>query len=80
MFICLNYHGHANTVQIIYVALDGCSDGEIQLRPALNEREGTVQICVGGVMGTICDTFWSSQDAAVACKQLGLPFLGVLPL
>ena len=36
-----------------------------------NEREGTIQICLGGVWGTVCDNSYGSTDAQVVCTQLG---------
>ena len=32
--------------------------------------EGRLELCVNNAWGTICDTLFGPQDAAVACSQL----------
>ena len=53
-------------------AQQSCSyNGDIRLIGGLNEREGRVEVCIGGVWGTVCHYDWSSSDARVVCRQLG---------
>ena len=55
-------------------------DGELRLMGGPSEREGRVEMCYGGVWGSISDTQWNSLDAAVTCSQLGFEPSGMCSL
>ena len=61
---------------IVCLVSDACSHGDTSLKCGSTEREGTVEICIDGVLGTICHSSWDSLDATVICRQLGFPSLG----
>ena len=53
-----------------------CERGDLRLTgdPNLrlgNELVGRVEICVDEVWGTICDDWFTIEDATVACRQFG---------
>ena len=35
-----------------------------------------MEICHNNIWGTVCDEFWSTLDAEVACRQLGFSSAG----
>ena len=57
-----------------------CVDGELRLVGGPSEREGRLEMCYGGVWGSISDTQWNSLDAAVTCSQLGFEPSGMCSL
>ena len=54
------------------LSLGMCNNGEMRLQNGTN-TSGRVEVCVDGVWGTVCDAFWSTNDAKVVCDALGHP-------
>ncbi len=57
---------------------DSSTIGNVRLLNGNAVNEGRLEICAdkpgdneGPVWGTICDDYWTTQDASVACRQLG---------
>jgi len=57
-----------------------CAYGDIKLQDGRNPLEGGVELCNINQWGTVCDDFWDTTDANVACKQLGFSPIGVYVL
>ncbi|XP_019848942.1 PREDICTED: deleted in malignant brain tumors 1 protein-like [Amphimedon queenslandica] len=49
----------------------GCEEGTVRITDGLIENEGRLEVCVGGVWGSVCDDGWDKTDAHVVCQQLG---------
>ena len=53
----------------------GCTQGDIRLMNfysnSYSRSEGRVEVCYNDEWGTVCNNYWSANDATVACKQLG---------
>ena len=60
-----------------------CSDGDVRLIGGLNKYEGTVEVCLNHVWGSVCRStssfnYWDVQEGHVVCEQLGYQRLGSL--
>lgn len=49
-----------------------CEDGAIQLVNGDFQSEGTIQICMDGQWGTVCDDLFGVEEAKVVCRVLNL--------
>ena len=62
---CLFYHS------------DGCADNDIRLQGGNSLIEGRVEICQNKRWKIISDADWTSSDASVVCRQLGISDTGM---
>jgi hypothetical protein len=61
--------------QSLYIG-QACETGALRLVGGSTSSEGRVEICNSNVWGTVCDDFWGTNDANVACLQLGFSSSG----
>ena len=50
-----------------------CQEGAVRLVNGTFEQEGRVEVCIGGIWGSMCFSTWSNPSANrfVVCNQLG---------
>ena len=58
-----------------------CSDGDVRLINGFTQYEGTVEVCLNHVWGSVCRStnyynYWGMQEGRVVCGQLGYQRLG----
>ena len=74
----MKVHVCSSSISPSYIKARSCPvEGEIRLRGGTKSREGRVEICLGGVWGTVCGIGWDTNDARVVCRQLGYPIIGM---
>ncbi len=54
-----------------------CESGSIRLVDGNSPNEGRVEVCSEEAWGTVCDDFWTAEDANVACLQAGFSRFGL---
>ena len=77
-YLCNNYIAYMRLYILPSLKARNCFvEGEIRLERGSTSREGRVEVCLGGVWGTVCDNGWGVVDARVVCRQLGYPTIGM---
>lgn len=52
--------------------MPACTTGALRLAGlGSNSSSGRVEMCYNGQWGTVCDYLWDTNEATIACKQLG---------
>ena len=54
-----------------------CVDGDVRLIGGQSELEGTLEICLNGTWGSVCDDVWGYEETGVVCNRLGYTSTGL---
>ena len=49
-----------------------CSEGAVRLADGDIGQEGRLEVCLGGVWGSVCGDGWDKTDAYTLCQQMNL--------
>ena len=69
----LNSCGHSQDVGVA-CSNTTCTQGELRLQGGSANYAGRVEICIDNIWGKVCDDFFHTPDAQVACRQLGFQY------
>ena len=73
-------HMHGRIYTHTHTAPQACNNTDIRLVDGSTPNEGRVEICFNNQWGTICDDRFDSNEAQVACRQLGYSNAGAVAL
>ena len=64
----------ANVFLDIATVSSSCNDGDLQLVGGITINQGRLEVCMNGAWGSVCDSddIFTTDEAIVACRQLGL--------
>ena len=65
-----------NVMTLHVISTVVCVQGDIRLVGGSTAREGRVEVCNNNAWGTVCDDAFGTNDARVACRQLGFSDTG----
>ena len=56
----------------LYSFTESCAtQGTLRLVGGQTSEEGRLEVCIGGLWGSVCDNYWSTHNARVVCRELG---------
>ena len=81
VFLCSACCGAGKLIQFWYklklVAFcTGCSVVNDTIQLVGGDTQGLVEICQDNQWESVCDFLWTNTKAALACRELGLPYTG----
>ena len=72
-----SFRSIAAVLFIVVIIHLGCANGALRLAGSgSSSTQGRVEICYSNRWGTVCDDYWGTSNAKVACRQLGYSING----